>query len=336
MTAVFLVSFWRRTSLDVGDGDVYNDVMKKKTKGRIKRILIYLFILAVLVLFSIIYLLPMVTDAFTRTTIVKYGNIQIVDNVTCYFVRDEIVYTAADSGTIQYYYEEGELVRKGSKIIDILPSGISYVANENRLVSYYVDGCEEVFTPETMASLNRKQIEELQITVNNIKRESAIAGEPLYKAVDNTVWYVVFWVESNELLKYTKGDTIYLNLPLGQVKGRTFDIIDDNGSWLVIAEFKCYYQDLCKLRKIDAEIITADYEGLLVPNRSITAKDGKPGVYVKDISGEFIFTPVSVITSDGEYSLVESSYYYEQDGDKNVRVKTVDVYDEILTNPERE
>ncbi|NLY71218.1 MAG: hypothetical protein GX076_06025 [Clostridiales bacterium] len=129
---------------------------------------------------------------------------------------------------------------------------------------------------------------------------------------------------------------MYLNLPLGQVKGRTFDIIDDNGSWLVIAEFKCYYQDLCKLRKIDAEIITADYEGLLVPNRSITAKDGKPGVYVKDISGEFIFTPVSVITSDGEYSLVESSYYYEQDGDKNVRVKTVDVYDEILTNPERE
>ena len=62
------------------------------------------------------------------------------------------------------------------------------MANENRLVSYYVDGCEEVFTPETMASLNRKQIEELQITVNNIKRESAIAGEPLYKAVDNTVW----------------------------------------------------------------------------------------------------------------------------------------------------
>ena len=59
-------------------------------------------------------------------------------------------------------------------------------------------------------------------------------------------------------------------------------------------------------------------------------------MYVKDISGEFIFTPVSVITSDGEYSLVESSYYYEQDGDKNVRVKTVDVYDEILTNPERE
>lgn len=336
MTAVFLVIFWRRTSLDVGDGDVYNNVMKKKKKGKIKRILISLFIIAVLVLFAIIYLLPMVTDAFTRTTVVKYGNIQIVDRVTCYFVRDEMVYNASDSGIIQYYFEEGELVRKGSKIIELFPSATSYIAMDNRLVSYYVDGCEEIFTPDAMRTLNKEVIENLQIEVSNIKRDSAISGEPLYKAVDNSLWHVIFWVESDKVLKYTKGDTIYLNLPLGQVKGRTIEIIDNKGSWLIIAEFKCYYQELAKLRKIDAEIITADHEGLLISNKSITTKDGKPGVFVKDISGEFVFTPVSVITSDGEYSLVESSFYYDEDEDKNVRIKTVNAYDEILSNPERE
>ncbi|MDD2215123.1 MAG: HlyD family efflux transporter periplasmic adaptor subunit [Eubacteriales bacterium] len=309
--------------------------MWNNKKRNPKKILAYLFALAILVLFLIIYVFPMVTGALTQTSLVEYGSIQILDEANCYFVREEKVVNAAASGAIQYYFEEGELVRKGTKVLDLVPAGGNYIVGDNSIISYYHDGLEEVFTPKTMSSLKKENIENLEISVKNIKRESAISGEPLYKIVDNSVWYVIFWVEPNRIVKYTKGNTVYLNLPLGQVKGTTYDIIDDQGKWLVILKFTRYYEDLPKLRNLKTEVVTSDYEGLMIANESITSYEGSPGVYVKDINGEYIFTPVSVITSDGNYSLVESSFYYKSVDGENVKVFTVDVYDEILNHPER-
>ena len=190
--------------------------------------------------------------------------------------------------------------------MDIVCRAGSYVSNENKVISYYIDGYEDLFSPENMASLKKDAVESLDIQMNDTRRDYAVAGEPVYKEMDNSVWYVALWPKSEDVIKYKKGSPVYLNLLLGQVKGTTYDIIDSGDSWLVLLQFNRYYEDLPKLRKLDAEIITSDYEGLIIANRSITTKDGKPGVYVKDISGEFIFTPVSVIASDGEY-LVESS-----------------------------
>lgn len=288
-----------------------------------------------LILAGIIYIYPLVTGAMMQTALVEYGNLRVTEKATCYFIRRETVVSAASSGSIQYYIEEGELVRKGTKIVNILPVSENYTADENSVISYYTDGLEEVFTPENMTRLKKDKIEALEIEVKNTRRETAIAGEPLYKTTDNSIWYAALWAEPENVIKYEKGKTVYLNLPLGQVKGTTYEIIDSGESWLVLLKFNRYYEDMPRLRKIDAEIITSDYEGLIIANKSITTMDGKPGVYVKDINGEFVFTPVSVITSDGEYSLVESTYFYEKEGDKSVKVKTVSAYDEILNHPER-
>jgi hypothetical protein len=131
-------------------------------------------------------------------------------------------------------------------------------------------------------------------------------------------------------VKYEKGKKATLNLPLGQVDGTIYDIIDDQDQWLVILEFNKYYEEFAQIRKADAEVVTSDYSGLIIRNESITTKDGQPGVYVKDKSGEYIFKPVKIITSDGEWSLVEVSYFYDKNGD---RVETVNIYDEILKKP---
>lgn len=306
-----------------------------RKKGKAKRILLYLFITAVFGLAAAIYIYPMVTGALTQTTVVEYGNLRVTTNETCYFIRQETVVPAASSGTIQYFFEEGELVRKGTKVVDVVHSGHNYIASENSVISYHTDGLEDTFSPDNMASLKRDKIEGLDIVVSNTRRESAIVGEPLYKTVDNSVWYVALWSDAENVINYTKGKTVYLNLPLGQVKGTTYDIIDSGEHWLILLKSTRYYEDLPKLRKMDVEIITSDYEGLIIANGSITTMEGKPGVYVKTISGDFSFTPVSVIASDGEYSLVQSSSFYEKQGDETVKVNTVKVYDEILNHPEK-
>lgn len=308
--------------------------MGNKKKLKKNKILLYLFITAVITLGIIIYLLPKLTGVLTQTSIVEYGNLRVASNEVCYFIRDEEIVKASSSGNIQYYCEEGELVRAGTKVLDIV-SATSYTAPKNGIISYYTDGYEDKFTPGKMASLKKEEIEALEIKVSDTKRDNAIAGEPLFKVVENSHWYVVLWASPDNVIKYEKGKPVILNLPLGQVKGSTYDIIDAGDSWLVLLKFSRYYEEMQRIRKIEAEVVTSDYEGLIIANKSITTNEGKPGVYVKDIGGDFVFTKVSVLASDGEYSIIESSFFYEKKGDESLKVKTVNAYDEILNYPER-
>ncbi len=393
-----------------------------------KKRIIMLFCAALVILFIIIYVYPNVTGALLKTEIIEYGSLQVTDQVTAYIVRNETVYFADKAGSIQYNAEEGEQVRKGARILDIIPGGptdqetayqklmerisrfnggeslfrddikkiraqlaqlenerdaamnageqeqsarieqqrqrlsqkldyiqaadaaakeeiagqnklingqenmpVNYTSQTNGVVSYYIDGCESEFTPENMTLLSRDKVQRLNIEVQNLVRENTLANEPLYKIVDHKKWYAVFWVAPENIVKYEKGKKATLNLPLGQVDGTIYDIIDDGGQWLVILEFNRYYEEFTQIRKVDAEVVTADYSGLIIKNENLAAKDGQPGVYVRDKSGEFVFKPVKIITSDGEWSLVEVSYFYTDDG--ATKVETVNIYDEILRDP---
>lgn len=394
-----------------------------------KNLHIYLFFIILFLLFIIIYAFPNVTGALKKTVILEYGGIQVTDDVTCYFVRDESVYLANRSGAINYYINEGEQIRKGVKVLDIKSGAVNseeqndlpkimdriekfnggeslfsedikkinqeikrleerltvatksaktseiqklelaikklkakkryisaaddsarqeiveenlplggygitpkeYVSQSKGIVSYYIDGYESEFTPENMSLLTKKKVENLKFDIQNVKRNTTTEGEPVYKIIDNNEWYTIFWVKPEDIVKYQKGKTAYLNLPLGQVKGTIKDIVDDQGEWMVIMSFNRYYKEFAQIRKADAQVVTADYKGLTIPNESITTKNKQPGVYVKDVNNEYVFKPVQIITSDGEYSLVEVSCFYTDGGTK--RVETVNVYDEILKRP---
>jgi multidrug efflux pump subunit AcrA (membrane-fusion protein) len=101
-------------------------------KVKWKKRLIFLFCLALIILFIIIYVFPNVTGALTQTEIIEYGSLQVTDQVTAYFVRSEKVHFADKPGTIQYYVQEGEQVRKGVKILDI-----SLGTSEDKESSYH-------------------------------------------------------------------------------------------------------------------------------------------------------------------------------------------------------
>ena len=74
-----------------------------------------------------------------------------------------------------------------------------------------------------------------------------------------------------------------------------------------------------------------DQRGLLVTNSSLTTKDDVVGVYVKNTIDEFVFKPVRTIATDGKQTLVLEDVYYDEEGQP---VETVNVYDEVLKNPE--
>ncbi|MEL7655246.1 MAG: HlyD family efflux transporter periplasmic adaptor subunit, partial [Bacillota bacterium] len=138
--------------------------MKKKKR------LIVLFFTTLVILFIIIYIFPNVTGALKKTEIIEYGSIQVTDKVTVYFVRNENVYFANKSGSLKYYVQEGELVRKGAKVLDIVSGAQNEKESSYQIIMERIsrfNGGESIFYDDI------KRIKE-QITKLETDRDAAI------------------------------------------------------------------------------------------------------------------------------------------------------------------
>lgn len=212
---------------------------------------------------------------------------------------------------------------------------ISCRANYSGIISYYIDAYESELTTMNMYLLNKEEIEKIDGKVHDTTRNKTMAKEPIYKIVDSSVWYVAGWIGLDKVENYIKGNSIILNLPNGKTKGIIYDIIKDEEDALVLIKIKHYYPEFWKLRKINADIIVADYEGLKIDNDSIVEVDDQKGVYTVDISGDYKFKPIKIIGTDGKKTIVESGFYYVQTQNGLEKIKTLNLYDEVLRNAKK-
>ncbi|MCR5481662.1 MAG: hypothetical protein K6F52_02605 [Clostridia bacterium] len=324
--------------------------MTKRTK-----VLIYIFIPVLIALYGIIYVVPGVTGALTDTKILEYGTLRVTDEVTCYIVRNEKVHMAPVSGNIGYYIKDGALVKKGTQVLTVDGAALSeseanaeskygditqrlggdgvstdFTADAKGVVSYYVDGYENVFSPENMKNLKYEEVKDYSLNEQNLVRNTTKKGEPLFKVCDSSNWHIICWVKEGNVSKYSVGRKVSVEFPESEITATVSDMIPDGDMWLVVLDTNRYYENFGKLRKQDATIVTSNYSGIIIENSSMATSGPAVGVYVKSKSGEYEFTPVKVITTDGTNSLVEVSYYYDEEGKT---VNTVEIYDEILRKP---
>jgi putative membrane fusion protein len=337
----------------------------------IKRAIVVVFVLAVAGLYIAIFVIPDLKGALRKTTVLEYGNLAISDEVTAYIVRDETVYMAARTGEIRYYVGEGVKVRKDVKLLDIVAgasaeaepeagvvteteaetseiaalqarigaNGITLDQNAASLtgmISYYIDGYESVFSPENIPFLTRETAGAVAGPVVNVTRHDGhvAQGEPIYKLLDNTQWYMVFWFDKDSgfIVNYKSGGAVTARMRDGEVGGKITDVVDQGDAWMIVLGFDRHYEHMAQLRSADATIVVADYRGLLVDNASIASQDGTVGVYAKQRGGDFKFVPVNIERSDGTRSIVSMSSFTAPDGKQ---VGTVNIYEEILRDPEQ-
>ena len=158
---------------------------KKTTKGTRRTIALYLLVL--IVLYVIIYVVPQVTDIFVTTYSAEYGVLQVEDDAECLFVRNEKIYTAQSGGNVERIIGAGRLMRTGSHIVDVGSS--KYYSDMKGIVSYYYDGYETVFAPDTMDSLTYSEFQqargEEEHPVTEAADGAAASGDVLFNIVDN-------------------------------------------------------------------------------------------------------------------------------------------------------
>ena len=186
--------------------------MNQKAKFRIG-VLIYL--LLCLALYVCIYIVPKVSDIFVETYVAEYGSLQIGEESEALFVRNERLYTADGGGATDRVISGGSLMRKGSRIVTV--GGQGYYSGENGIVSYFYDGLESVLTPETMATADSSFLQKVKqkpqegepdYSLRKCVSGTAAAGDPIFKIVDNSQWYIICWLEKDKAEDYQENNTV--------------------------------------------------------------------------------------------------------------------------------
>jgi len=324
--------------------------LKKKTK---KAICIYLA--ALLILYIVIEVLPRVTDIFETTQVLEPGNIKLAYDTTGYFIKEESVGIASETGDIEYLVEVGAAIKKGHKLVAVQADkdagdkeprfddylerlkgydGLykEYAAPISGVFSLSIDGYEDYLTPDNMDKVERSSVKKLAYDSADLERKSVIKGEPIYKVTWDDYWYILCWVDQKTAETYSEGRHVTLELPEGNVRAKIHSIKKEKESndYRVIFYLNVYYEALAESRAEDVNIVISDNEGLIVDNKCIIEKNGNKGVYVVDKNGNYEFTPIKIIAYDDKQSVIEDVTFYDEEG---YQVYTVDVYDEVLKNP---
>lgn len=209
----------------------------------------------------------------------------------------------------------GELSQSGSYIKELstqkeeyekqLENSSEYViASEAGVVSYRVDGFENILTGDDFGKLTEESLENLGIKTGKIIASSNSQG----KIVDNFKCYLVT-VLSGDLAKNAQiGKSVKITLSGGSEIEANVNYIakQDNNKILIVFELNKLIEELLQYRKISFNITWWSISGLKVPNSAI-AEDEKGLKYVvRKKAGLNKKILVKILKKNDKYSIIES------------------------------
>ena len=231
-----------------------------------------------------------------------------------------------------------ELISKRSKYEEKLNSGSEYIeATVSGIVSYRVDGLEEILTIDSINEITEKTLKDLKLKTGETVPSSIERG----KIVNNYYCYIATVCDSKEADDAEVNDTVKLVLSTGnEVKATIHNILEqENGNKLLIFKILDCVEELISYRKVSFEVIWWSKNGLKVPNSSILEKDGMNYIVRKRV-GYTDDILVKVLNKSENYSIIENytsselkELGYSSEEIKNM--KSITLYDEILLRPSK-
>lgn len=305
--------------------------MKNRKIGIIASVI---FLLVCAALYIFIYTIPEITGALKKTSVIEYGSMRMAEEIPAVIVRQETVYTSDKNGNIEYYVDNNEKTRKGYKIVDIYGSETtSILCPQTGVVSFYYDGYEKTLNEANFQRVFDIDAAQTEVQVNGLIKDSVSIGDPIFKLITSDVWYIVGIVPTDAADKYQEGTSVTIEFETGSVPATIQQVITKDDRSLIVASTSKYFAEYDQVRQCTVNFVLRDDKGLIVPNSAIGLEDGQDGVYVKKIDGEYDFTPIKVINTDGTNSVVYADTFsvLREDGLTDT-VKTISVYDEVLKN----
>lgn len=231
-----------------------------------------------------------------------------------------------------------KLVDERKKYENQLNSGTEYLtATKSGVVSYRVDGYEDIFTTTDFGKYNKEFLDSINLKTGQIIPTSNESG----KIIDNYHCYIVCILKSSYAKEAQVGDELKLRLPNGKEVEATIEYktIDDN-NYIITFKINKEVESLINYRKISFNVIWWSKSGLKVPNTAISkeTKNGQEENYVtRTRIGYEDKILVKVLKSNEKYSII-TNYTSEELLEKGYtsqeirNLPSITMYDEILIN----
>ena len=232
-----------------------------------------------------------------------------------------------------------KLVDERKKYENQLNEGAEYVdATRSGVVSYKVDGLEEILKPGSFENLSKDYLEKLKIKVGQQIADSEEGG----KIINNFICYIACILDSKEAQNAKIGDEVTIRLSNNlEIKAEVSYIAKEDKENLIIFEISEQVQELITYRKISLDIVWWSYKGKKVPNIAIREEEkgeNKVNYIIRNKNENQDKILVKVLKSNDKYSIVDNYTseelkkigYSEEEIRKR---KTMTLYDEIITEP---
>ena len=255
----------------------------------------------------------MVNQQLTKTMTVGAEVTDIVYSDYGFIQAEESLITAESSGQVDIVVEEGKRVPKNHEVFSITTTydeGSSktkpYYAPISGIVSYYIDGYENMSDIDAIKDLDFRSIyeETFNSEGNNRANGDAVAGEVYAKVIDNlktTYIYMSYSPEDNKIFNET-GDVVRIRFPeLNESTTGTVEEIIENGAG----------HEFCKIalgpvsekfltnRVVQAELYQVQTATLDLDRSALVMNDGEVGVYIVS-NGKVQWQSVSVLEVNGD------------------------------------
>lgn len=238
-----------------------------------------------------------------------------------------------------------KLIEERSSYENRLNSGSEYInAPMSGIVSYRIDGLENVLTPNCFSTLNSKMLKDLNLKTGEIVASSEESG----KIVNNFEGYIATILQSENAKKIQVGDNVTLCLSNSEeISAEVVYLIEEENTRLVVFKITSGLELLANYRKITFDIIWWSYSGLKVPNtalisqkREVENQEQNTLYYViRNRAGYTDQIPVKVLKQNSSYSIItnyqstelKEKWGYNESELRNL--KSIVLHDEIIVHP---
>ena len=217
--------------------------------------------------------------------------------------------------------------------IEINKNMVDYYSKDAGVVSFEIDGYEEVYRYSDKEKYRFKNIKDKPSKRNLLDSKVTDYNEPIFKIINNFEWHMLLDASKvKDVDKFEVGHNVRVAYKDKELIGSVEAIHNEKGKISILARFNTDFDEFYNKRLIDVDVIRYKYNSYKIPERALVEKDNEKGVYIKDISGIVRFRPVIVIGSSGDYIFVKTGdeKNFITLGKDDQKIKTIGKFDEII------
>ncbi len=211
-----------------------------------------------------------------------------------------------------------EIEKQLSATVSDIYSPVSGVFNST------IDGYEEYFKTSNIQRITPEYLNNADSAKSNVS-QNAVKDTPVAKISNNYEWYVASILDAIWADNLKTGNLVNLRFP--KISENTYSGVikhispEENGKVAVVVSCGEYVDNIFGVRKVDAEIIKATYNGFKISKDAVRIlEDGSQGVYVLR-NGTAWFRNIDVLYNGESYIIARED---------NSKASNVLLYDEVI------